>query len=77
MELHLDINFKQLIEIAKQLPKQKWDMLKSEVERQKEVSEAYSYSEIEVFLLNAPTFSQEQLDKVENARTEINKWRIN
>lgn len=74
MELHLDIDFKQLVQIAKQLPKQKWNKLKNEVEQQgkKTVSEN---SDLENFLLSAPTFSQDQLDKVANARIEINQWR--
>lgn len=74
MELHLDIDFKQLIQIAKQLPKQKWDKLKSEVEQQKQKTTTTN-SDLENFLLNAPTFSQDQLDKITNARTEINQWR--
>lgn len=74
MELHLDIDFKQLVQIAKQLPKQKWDKLKSEVEQQKTVAKSTN-ADLENFLLNAPTFSKEQLDKVANARIEINQWR--
>lgn len=74
MELHLDIDFKQLVQIAKQLPKQKWDKLKSEVEQQKTIATT-TKSDLENFLLNAPTFSQDQLDKVANARIEINQWR--
>ena len=74
MELQLDIDFKQLVQIAKQLPKQKWDKLKSMVDQQ-EQTKINSNSELENFLLNAPTFSQEQMDKIANARTEINQWR--
>ena len=74
MELQLDIDFKQLVQIAKQLPKQKWDKLKSEVEQQKKVA-VTTNSDLENFLLGAPTFSQDQLDKVANARIEINQWR--
>jgi hypothetical protein len=74
MEFHLDIDFKQLVQIAKQLPKQKWDKLKNEVDQKKEVRVSNN-SDLENFLLGAPTFSQEQLDKVANARTEINTWR--
>jgi hypothetical protein len=76
MELQLDIDFKQLVQIAKQLPKQKWDKLKSEVEQQKQ-NTASTNSDLENFLLGAPTFSQDQLDKIANARTEINQWRTN
>ncbi|MFC5284276.1 hypothetical protein [Pedobacter alpinus] len=73
MELHLDIDFKQLVQIVKQLPKQKWEKLRSEVEQgKKTVSKS---SDLENFLLSAPTFSQEELNKVSDARIEINQWR--
>lgn len=74
MELYLDIDFNQLVQIAKQLPKQKWDKLKSEVEQQRKKTVSKS-SDLENFLLSAPTFSQEELNKVTDARLEINKWR--
>lgn len=34
LELQLDVDLTQLIQIAEQLPEQKWDKLKSEVEQQ-------------------------------------------
>lgn len=74
MELHLDIDFKQLVQIVKQLPKQKWEKLRSEVEQQRKKTVSKS-SDLENFLLSAPTFSQEELNKVTDARLEINKWR--
>jgi hypothetical protein len=76
MELHLDMNFSQLVQIAKQLPKQEWDKLKIQVEQQS-TDNTILNSDLEDFLLSAPTFSQEQLDQIANARTEINKWRTN
>ena len=73
MEAQIDIGFKQLVKLVKQLPKKQWTKLKSEVEEQKVSFE--QNSDMLSFLLNGPTFNKKQLDEVEKARKEINQWR--
>jgi hypothetical protein len=73
MEAQIDIGFKQLVKLVKQLPKKQWTKLKSEVEEQKVSSD--QNSDMLNFLLNGPTFNKKQLDEVEKARKEINQWR--
>ena len=73
MEAQIDIGFKQLVKLVKQLPKKQWTKLKSEVEEQKVSSE--QNSDMLSFLLSGPTFNKKQLEEVEKARKEINQWR--
>ncbi len=73
MEAQIDIGFKQLVKLVKQLPRKQWTKLKSEVEEQPVSSD--QNSDMLTFLLNGPTFNKKQLDEVEKARKEINQWR--
>jgi hypothetical protein len=73
MQAQIDIGFEQLVKLAKQLPKQQWTKLKSEVEKQSVSTE--QTSDMLTFLLNGPTFNKKQLDEVAKARKEINQWR--
>lgn len=73
MQAQIDIGFEQLVKLAKQLPKQQWTKLKSEVEEQN-VSAGHA-TDMLAFLLNGPTFNTRQLDEVAKARKEINQWR--
>jgi len=70
MELHLDIQFEQLVKIAKQLSSSQWNQLKEEVEKHNE-----NLGDLESFLLTSPTFTKEQINEIENARKEISQWR--
>ncbi len=60
MELQVDIEFNQLVQLAKQLTSTQWAKLKSEVE-EKEVADS-KRAEFREFLLGGPTFSKRQLD---------------
>lgn len=71
MQLQINIGFEQLVSIAKKLPLKKWEKLKSAVEQEKNSSTI----DLENLLLNAPTFSEEQIAKISKAREEINQWR--
>jgi len=73
MQAQIDIGFEQLVKLAKQLPKQQWTKLKSEVEEQN-VSADHA-TDMLAFLLNGPTFNKRQLDEVAKARKEISQWR--
>ena len=73
MQVQLDIEFEQLIELAKKLPAKQWTKLKQAVD--KEQPSNSSPSELETFLLSAPTFSKKQLDEITKTRKAINQWR--
>ena len=62
MQIQLDIEFEQLIKLAKQLPATQWTKLKTEVEKAKKQTD--TITSLEDFLLNAPTFSKDQLMKL-------------
>lgn len=71
MQTKTDIEFEQLVRLAKSLPKEQWVKLKLEVER----PTGETVSDIESFLLTAPTFSEEQIEEITNTRNRINQWR--
>lgn len=73
MQLQLNIGFEQLVQLAKKMPYKQWNKLKQEVEKKQIV--VNSTHEMEMLLLNAPTFSKKQLNEIANARKEINQWR--
>lgn len=73
MQVQVDIGFEQLVSIVKKLPARQWAKLKSEIERtNKSIPEN---QDLEAFLLQAPTFSQKQLDTIGETRKAINQWR--
>jgi len=71
MQLKTTIAFDELVEIAKTLPVAQWTKLKKEVEQKKSLKA----KELELFLLQAPTFSEKQLETIEDSRKAINQWR--
>jgi hypothetical protein len=73
MRVPVDIGFDQLIQLAKQLPADQWTKLKLEVEKEQE--QADPVSDMEAFLLNAPTFNKKQLDAIDKTRKAISQWR--
>lgn len=73
MRVQVDIGFDQLVKLAKQLPTTQWTKLKTEVE--KEQKQANTTSDMEAFLLTAPTFTKKQLDEVAKTRKAISQWR--
>jgi len=73
MQVQVDIGFEQLVKIAKKLPETEWEKLKSEVENDKKLE--INNGDLEAFLLNGPTFTEEQIKVIEGNREAINKWR--
>lgn len=73
MQTQVNIEFDQLVELAKQLPSKKWEKLKKEVEETK--SGSNQNSDLVSLLLSAPTFSRKQLDEMARTRKAINQWR--
>ncbi len=74
MQVQIDIGFEQLVALARQLPAEQWTTLKERVEQS---APGKSPADMLTFLLNGPTFSQEQIDEIERTRKEINQWRKN
>lgn len=72
MQLQIDIEFDQLVSLAKKLPLKQWTELKTKVEQ---IERTPQVSEIERLLLNAPTFTKKQIDAIEAARKSITQWR--
>lgn len=72
MQVQVDIELDQLIKLAKQLPATQWTKLKSEVEKEKKQADN---TDLEGFLLSAPTFNKKQLDEIAKTRKAINQWR--
>jgi hypothetical protein len=73
MQVQIDIGFEQLIQIVRGLSATQWSMLKKEVENVQ--VEKREISDLETFLLTAPTFSDEQIKEIEKTRKAINQWR--
>lgn len=74
MQVQVDINFDQLVEIAKKLPDTQWNKLKEEVEKEVSTQNEPDPDFIKL-LLNGPTFSEEQLAEIAETRKAINQWR--
>jgi hypothetical protein len=73
MQIQVDIGFDELIGIVKKLPRDQFLKLKRELEKQ-DIKNPDPKS-LESFLLDAPTFSDEQLKEIAQTRKAINKWR--
>jgi len=71
MQLKTAIAFDELVELAKTLPAAQWTRLKKEVEQKKKMKT----KELALFLMQAPTFNQKQLDSIAATRKAINQWR--
>ncbi len=73
MQTQVNIEFDQLVELAKQLPTTQWTKLKKEVEEKG--SNAKQNSDLVSLLLSAPTYNKKQLDEIAKTRKAINQWR--
>ncbi len=74
MQVQVDINFDQLVEIAKKLPDTQWNKLKEEVEKEVPAQNEPDPDFLKL-LLSGPTFSEEQLAEIAETRKAINQWR--
>jgi hypothetical protein len=72
MQAEVNIDFEQLVKLAKKLPSIQWKKLKKEVEEKEYTS---SDRDLVSLLLSAPTYSKKQLDEVAKTRKAINQWR--
>ncbi len=74
MQVQIDIGFKQLIQIIRKLPPSQLSKIREEIEKEYKQDEV-KFSDIETFLLKAPTFTKQQLDTIAETRKSINQWR--
>ena len=75
MELKLNISFKEIMSLVKQLPENQLIILKKEIEFKENTSKINS--DFKEFLLKGPVFDSSQIKKIKKTREEINKWREN
>lgn len=75
MQIQVDIGFDDLIRIVKKLPKDQVKRLRKELD--KVDSNDDGAKDLESFLLQAPIFSDQQLETIANTRKAINEWRKN
>ena len=73
MQVQVDIGFEQLVKIAKKLPETEWQKLKKEVEGENQ--SVKSDTDLLEFLLNGPTYSEKQIEVIEQNTKAINKRR--
>jgi hypothetical protein len=73
MQVQLDIEFDQLVKLAKRLPVSQWTKLKQQVD--KKVKTSRKVSVLESFLMTAPTYTKKQLNEIDKTRKAINQWR--
>jgi hypothetical protein len=73
MQAQIDIEFDQLVQLARQLPATQWAKLKQEVEVQAPVDK--EREDFRKILMNGPTFSKKQLDNIVETRKKIDEWR--
>ena len=72
MQIQVDIGFEELLEIVKNLPEAQLLRLKNELG---DKPKQHTKDNFRGLLLNGPTFSNEQIKAMEEAREGINKWR--
>ena len=73
MQVQVDIDFKDLINLVKNLPTGKLRQLKAEIEKQP--SEEKRKVDLKTLLLSGPVATSKQLEVIENNRKAINQWR--
>ncbi|HVX50135.1 MAG TPA: hypothetical protein VHB48_08250 [Chitinophagaceae bacterium] len=72
MELKMEIGLDQLIQAIKQLPARQFAKLKAEINNT--VPEKTDKEAFKAFLLQAPVFTHEQINLIEEARKSMNRW---
>lgn len=73
MQTQVDIEFDQLVKLAKQLPAKQWNKLKKQVEEKASIPDRNT--DLVALLLSAPTYNKKQLDEIANTRKSLNQWR--
>lgn len=74
MQMQKDIQLDRLITLVKGLSEIQRRKLKAELDR---LEDHFNDNSLEEFLLSAPTFSENQIKKIEETRKAIDQWRKN
>jgi hypothetical protein len=74
MELRLDLEFNQLLKLIHQLPKK--DIERLSVVLQSEVKASKSSGSLQKLILDAPTWTDAELQDYNDARAHLNQSRI-
>jgi hypothetical protein len=74
MELRIDIDYNQILRLIHQLPQKEIEKLTNTL--QTEIASKKSSKAIQKMILNAPTWSDSDLNDYNEARNHINKSRI-
>ncbi len=74
MEVRLDLNYEQILGLIRQLPLK--EIQKLTVTLQSEISNHKISTSLEELILEAPTWSESQLEDYQKVRDHINKSRI-
>ncbi|MFT4017219.1 MAG: hypothetical protein QM668_09675 [Agriterribacter sp.] len=72
MQVQVDIRFKQLLKIVKELPSGQLRQLKAEIEKKAKGDNTVG---LEALLLKGPAATQKQLETITKNRKAINQWR--
>lgn len=75
MQAQINIEFNQLVQLAKGLSEKQWETLKKEVEHKHEKKTDTARKQFKELLLQGPVFSKRQLETIAETREAINKWR--
>ena len=74
MELNFDISYNQILRLVRQLPKK--DIIKLTSTLQSEISASNSVKSLQKLILQAPTWTDSELNDYNEGRIHINKSRI-
>ncbi len=74
MELRLNLNYKQILGLIHQLPKR--DIERLAITLQTEISKKEPVKSMQELILNAPIWSDTDIDNFKAARKNINKSRV-
>lgn len=72
MQINVNIGFEQLLQIVKDLPTAQLNQLKHEIEGK---NKSKNDDGLEQLLLNGPVATKQVLERLENNRKAIQKWR--
>lgn len=74
MQAQENISFNQLIGLVRSLSNAQRAQLRAEIDR---LEKETTNDSLEEFLLSAPTFSENQIKKIEETRKAIDQWQKN
>ena len=76
MEFKVNIEYNQLLKLIQQLPEEKLEKLTKTLQTELRVKKTSSKKDIEQLILNAPTWSDEQLKDFQEVRDYVNSSRL-